>query len=1116
MLANGRVGGYVDSFDFDAGELNLDGGAAPVTGTSGGFTKTERLLRLAFVTLGYFAVAKISDSIFISASGLPTLYPSAGFLLGWLILSNRRDWPIIVAFAGVAHGLASPLFLTAPLTAATFAFAEVIATVVCAAVMGAGRTKAGEEQPVLDSLLRFIIAALFVSAPLFAAMSAIGAPGAAALETLMIRALAYALGVFVIAPLFFTAHESAEWIRDSAWRAKAELAVVISLVGVMVYFGYIAKLNDEELTRPVNVLLVLPLVWTGLRFGSFAAAWGGAIVGVVISYAAHQGTGLYSVLAGSDARHIAFGGTYIIVGIILALSNAVIVSGMRRAMNALASTERWFRELANASPVAMLVVEPDQSTMFFNKALTELYGYRADELRTVEEYWRRTVPDPDERLAVTREWFARVEEARRLGTAIRPLASRAVAADGTYRYVEAHGSQIGARRLVLLIDRTADREAQAARRAGEQAFRQLVDSAPIPIMVVEADQETLGLNRTFTELLGWDGADMPTVTAYLEKVFPDPVYRRKIDDMWKSRLAEWREKGGPFRPVTARFRCKNGATVYLEVRTSKVGERRINTMMDLTERHRADAALRASETQFRAMFDSSALAISLVDLSGRPMKTNRALTQLLGFTEQELCSKSWMSVTHPEDIDTDITLFEELVGGALDTYQVEKRYIRKDRAVVFVRVTLSLIRNERGEPTFYVSMVEDITKRTELEGALRQAQKMEAVGQLTSGISHDFNNLLSIIIGNIELVMTQLGKTAGPVERELADASEAAHRGAEMIRKLLGFSRQAELRKEPVNLSAVVSGFVRMLRRLLPSDIEIEITLDPSADALTVRADVGAIEQIIVNLATNARDAMPRGGRLKIAVARGELTAALRAPRPWLTDSEYVTLSVTDTGVGMDAATLAMVFEPFFTTKGEGKGTGLGMSMIDGLAKQHEGFVDVESRVAMGTTVRVWFPVVAEGAWEFTGTPAENSEIRGGNETILLVEDKEALRRVTKRLLEGLGYWVIPAADGAEALKLFDRNRDRIDLVVTDMVMPKLHGHELYRAVRDLQSDVPFVFASGYSPAELRSRAALGEDVKHLPKPVTLETLAKAIREALNPSNRRRRDESLQESSQDP
>jgi PAS domain S-box-containing protein len=807
---------------------------------------------------------------------------------------------------------------------------------------------------------------------------------------------------------------------------------------------------------------------------------------------------------------------YISVVVTLALTNAVIVGGLRRALATLAATERWFRELANASPLPMLVVEPDESTMFFNKALIDLYGYKPADIRTVESFWRLTVPDPDERLAVLREWRARVEEARRFGTSVRPLASRAVAADGTYRYVEAHASEIGGRRLILLVDRTADREAQTARRAGEQLFRQLVDSAPIAMLVVEADGDTVSTNRTFTELLGFEAHEITTVTSFWDKAYPDAVYRRTTRVEWAKRLREWREQGGAFRPLLSEVRTRDGRTLFLEATTAQVGDRRLTTLVDLTERQRADAALRASETQFRAMFDSSALAISLVDLTGRPMKTNRALTQLLGYTEQELCEKSWMTVTHPDDLEADVALFNELVGGKRNAYQVEKRYIRKDRAVVFVRVTLSLIRDARGEPNFYVSMVEDITKRTELEGALRQAQKMEAVGQLTSGISHDFNNLLSIIIGNIELVMTQLGKEAAPVERELADASEAAQRGAEMIRKLLGFSRQAELRKEPVNLSAVVSGFVRMLRRLLPSDIDIKITLDPSADAQTVRADVGAVEQIIVNLATNARDAMPRGGTLEIKVSRVEASEAQRATRPWLTEGPYVALSVSDTGTGMDASTLAMVFEPFFTTKGEGKGTGLGMAMIDGLAKQHEGFVDVQSAIGSGTTVRVWFPVVSEGAWEFDARAPESGVIRGGTETILLVEDKEALRRVTKRLLEGLGYSVIPAGDGAQALKLYNRNRDRIDLVVTDMVMPKMHGHELYRAVRDTESRVPFLFASGYSPAELRSRAALGEDVKHLPKPVTLETLAQAIREALNPLGRRPPDESLQESARDP
>ncbi len=1104
---------YVEVVTFDAGEQRLTTSVA--TGAGASRTKSGEVVRLVLVAAAYFLVIKIGARMFTDADGATAMYPSAGFLLGWLILSNRRDWPLIGAIAAVANGLASPSLISAPTIAAGHSLGEIGATFACAIILGAERGDRDNERGMVARLMRFALATVFVSSPIFALVSAwlqpAGRPGSAAL----VDGAAYMLGVLVVAPLFTTSEDAAEWLRRSAWRARGELIVVLGVVGAMAYAAYLAPVVDQELRRPVNILLVLPLLWAGMRIGTFAAAWSAALAGVVIEYSTSHGVGLYAILPGTEARHLLFAATYVSIVAILALTNAVVVTSMRRALMRLESTERWFSQLANASPLAMLVVEPDQSTMFFNKALTDLYGYKADQIRTVESFWRHTIPDPDERNMVLHEWFARVEESRRTGTAVRPLESRGIAADGTHRYVEAHGSEIGGRRLILLVDRTADREAKAARRLGEQQFRQLVDSAPIPIMVIEADDDTMMVNRTFTELLGYNAAEMPTVTAYLERVFPDPAYRKRMYAAWQTRLAEWRESGGAFKPLTAQFTCRDGTTRYLEVRTSRVGDRRINTLMDLTERQRADAALRASEAQFRAMFDSSALAISLVDLSGRPMKTNRALSQLLGYTEKELCEKSWMSVTHPEDIESDVVLFNELIAGQRDTYQVEKRYIRKDRGVVNVRVTLSLIRQSNGDPTFYVSMVEDITTRTQLEDALRQAQKMEAVGQLTSGISHDFNNLLSIIIGNVELVTAQLGKNAAPVERELADASEAAHRGAEMIRKLLGFSRQAELRKEPVNLSAVVSGFVRMLRRLLPSDIEVSITLDQSADALTVRADVGAVEQIIVNLATNARDAMPHGGRIVIGVSRGEITDEQRATRPWLTDGSYVALSVTDSGTGMDAATLAMVFEPFFTTKGEGKGTGLGMSMIDGLAKQHEGFVDVQSVIGTGTTVRVWFPVVTASAWAYEAQSVDTSGIRGGTETILLAEDKEALRRVTKRLLEGLGYWVIPAADGAEALNLYNRNRDRIDLVITDMVMPKMHGHELYRAVRDTESTVPFLFASGYSPAELRSRAALGEDVKHLPKPVSLETLAKAIREALNPIPRRQPDESLRESAPD-
>ena len=1088
----------------------------PDAGRTTTHTRSGQLVRLGLAALVYALTVRAGAAIFTSPSGLPTLLPSAGLLLGWLVLSERRDWPLIAALAAVAHGVASPLFWNSPLAAAAQSAAEVGATITCALVMASDGRLVRAEQKVIGSLMRFFAAAGLVSAPAYAVVATLIAPRGPSLELFVASGMAYALGQLVVAPLLMTASSGAAWLRTAGWREKLELLAAAVLVGVMIFFGYLVPAADAEKYRSINILVVPPLLWVGMRMGAFASAWTTAIVGFAVAFGMSSGLGLTQSLPGSELKHYILVALYIAIIATVSLTSAVLFGGLKLALTTLESTERWFRDLANSSPLAMLVVEPDDHTIFFNRALVDLFGLNASEIRTPEALWRRVLPDPGERLKFTREWESRLEEARRLGKSARPMEWRGLASDGTHRFVESHASEIGGRRLTLLVDRTADREAKSARRAGEQLFRQLVDSAPIAMIVIEADGETISVNRTFTELLGYQPHEVPNLTTFWATIYPDPVYRRVVRDDWNKRFKEWREKPGPFRPILVEVNARDGRKLFMEAKTAQVGDRRLTTLVDLTERQRADAALRASETQFRAMFDSSALAISLVDLSGRPMKTNRALTQLLGFTEQELCGKSWMSVTHPEDIETDVTLFNELVSGARDAYQVEKRYVRKDRVIVFVRVTLSLIRGPGGEPTFYVCMVEDITKRAELEDALRQAQKMEAVGQLTSGISHDFNNLLSIIIGNIELVMAQLGAEAAPVERELADASEAAHRGAEMIRKLLGFSRQAELRKEPVNLSAVVSGFVRMLRRLLPSDIEIKITLDPNADGLTVRADVGAVEQIIVNLATNARDAMPRGGWLEIRVSRGELTEAHRATRPWLTDGTYVSLAVTDTGTGMDSATLAMVFEPFFTTKGEGKGTGLGMAMIDGLAKQHEGFVDVESAVSQGTTVRVWFPVVTEGAWELAGKSPDTAEIRGGTETILLVEDKEALRRVTKRLLEGLGYSVIPAADGAQALKLYNRNRDRIDLVITDMVMPKLHGHELYRAVRDTESRVPFVFASGYSPAELRSRAALGEDVKHLPKPVTLETLARAIREALHPMNRRPPDGSLRGFAQDP
>jgi len=387
------------------------------------------------------------------------------------------------------------------------------------------------------------------------------------------------------------------------------------------------------------------------------------------------------------------------------------------------------------------------------------------------------------------------------------------------------------------------------------------------------------------------------------------------------------------------------------------------------------------------------------------------------------------------------------------------------------------------------------TNRRALEGQLRQAQKMEAIGQLTGGIAHDFNNLLTIILSNVELVKSDVpvGEEPGP---DLAEIEAAARKGAAMVRKLLAFSRTGQLELGPVELTRLVRDLSEMLRRLLPESIDVGVTAAP--DCPPVLADPGAVEQILLNLATNARDAMPHGGALNIVVEPRSLDDQFRDAMGDGRAGLYVCLTVSDTGAGMDATVQERLFEPFFTTKPPGVGTGLGMAMVYGLVRQHGGLVNVDSAPGRGTAVRVYFPaatrVVAAPARPRAAPPPGV----GGSETILLVEDEAGIRRVAQRALERAGYRVLTAEDGVEALDVVRVHAKEIRLVVSDVVMPRCGGPELHEAVVRAGHSIPFLFMSGYAARDADSAEKLDPDLPVLHKPWSVADLLGRVRQMLD------------------
>ncbi len=513
-----------------------------------------------------------------------------------------------------------------------------------------------------------------------------------------------------------------------------------------------------------------------------------------------------------------------------------------------------------------------------------------------------------------------------------------------------------------------------------------------------------------------------------------------------------------------------------------------------TARRRAEEARRRSGAEFQAVVEQATYGIYRSSLDGKFLRVNPALVRILGYdSEAEV-----LALDLPRDVYVHAGHRDRLIEqhrAADEIKPLEVEWRRKDGHRVMVRLSGRPLRNDRGEVTGFSMIAEDVTEQRVLERALAQAQKMETVGQLTSGIAHDFNNLLTVILTQANLMGESPPEDPAALRRDLADLQGAARRGAELVHKLLGFSRRERLELQPLSLPDSVQEVLGTLRRLLPATIDIQFEADPEGGV--VEADPGAVQQILMNLATNARDAMPDGGTLHVEVRRTRLDAEDRPLHAWVEPGPYVCVAVSDTGVGMDQQTLARVLEPFFTTKAPGVGTGLGMAMVYGLVKQHKGFVHLYSEVGQGTTVKVYFPLAYREPVQAVQAAAEQA-LPGGSESILLAEDDATLRTVAERLLKKVGYRVLTAVDGAEALEVYRARRSEIELVITDMIMPKASGFDLYEAVRHLSRTVKVLFTSGYPAPNYRKSVAGDPGVAFVTKPWTVNELLVQVRAMLD------------------
>jgi two-component system, cell cycle sensor histidine kinase and response regulator CckA len=625
----------------------------------------------------------------------------------------------------------------------------------------------------------------------------------------------------------------------------------------------------------------------------------------------------------------------------------------------------------------------------------------------------------------------------------------------------------------------------------EELFRLISENAADMIAVVDMEGGRIYNSLSYQKVLGYSPEELKQSSGF-DQIHPDD--RARVQE-----AAVEARRTGRGKILEYRIRHKDGSWLVVESTSSVIfnskgePEKLVIVNRDISERKKAVEALRFSEASFRSVVEGAPYGIYRASIDGRFLSVNPALQRMLGYKTKEEILKAH-SVNDVFQHPTDFERLVELLGRVGEFRDLELEWKRKDGSPMTVRCSgRSLSESPDADPHFEV-FAEDVTERRVLERQLRMAAKMEAVGRLSGGIAHDFNNLLGVIIGYSQVLGRKLGKDS-PLAEHAEEVERAAQRAVSLTRQLLAFSRQQILTPAVLDLNTLVCDMEKMLPRLIGEDITVSLRLEPELGR--VKADHGQIEQVVMNLAVNARDAMPEGGRLVIETGNAELDEAYARQHPGARPGRYVKLTVTDSGIGMNRETLAHIFEPFFTTKEVGKGTGLGLATVYGVVKQSGGYIWVDSELGQGSSFQIFLPCIEERVAPTVAiTPVPENLV--GTETVLLVEDAEALKKLTRSFLVEHGFQVLVASNGDEAIQVARNHRGRIQLLVTDVVMPGMNGRILAEHLRPLHRGLRVLYISGYTDSFIAGHGVLEEGTHLLHKPFTEETLIRKVREVLD------------------
>ena len=648
------------------------------------------------------------------------------------------------------------------------------------------------------------------------------------------------------------------------------------------------------------------------------------------------------------------------------------------------------------------------------------------------------------------------------------------------------GNRIGA--ISIYRDVTGRKQAEQALRASELRYRLLFEKNLAGILRSTMDGRVLECNEAFARMLGYDS--ISELAALNSRV----LYYHASD---RERILKRLQEKKYITQEEICFRHKDGRPVWILTNLNLVeaedegGEPTIiGTSFDITERKESREALRESQNRFAAFMRHLPGVAFMKNRQGQYVFYNEGAQGLFALNPEDFLGKTDQEVWPAEYAKRFVASDAEVIGGKKLLETVEA--IPHQHAVHHWLIYRFPILDENDEVQFIGGVGIDITERLELEEQLRQSQKMEAIGRLAGGVAHDFNNLLTVISGYSDMIMRGL-PADDPLHGSIEEVLKAASRATSLTNQLLAFSRRQVSQPKVLDLNALVANMDRMLRRVIGEHIELETVLTPGLG--NVKADSGQLEQVIMNLAVNARDAMPEGGHLLIRTSNVDVARSLR-PHADVRPGSYVRLTIADSGKGMDAEIMVHLFEPFYTSK-SGKGTGLGLSTVYGIIKQSGGEIVVESEPGRGATFHIYLPKIA-GAIEATKSARAGSGVLTGTETVLLVEDEPGVRQLVREMLHRLGYTILEAGGGAEALRIFDQHQGSIDLLLTDVIMPHMSGRELAERLRLLRPSLKVLFISGYTDDMLAHHGMLEPNVYLLPKPFAPDELARKMREVLD------------------